>query len=339
MSQELVLTLSHLFLRIPCDKTRTSLPALPQRAYGILSQHNTQTLGIFRDYVRSYTAQHLAHSPDNTLPLTGYTISVSPPTTDSNNPLAPPYQPPVQIRSPFHALSGSTDTSFATVQELCDTVRAGVPLEASVVPGVPLSSASDNNKQTKLLNSYLLDFFKHGDAIALTRDNEIKQGDVWFRLKDFSLVLATIVTSLAGFMGLKEGDEMLDEDDGEDGDLEEEEEMLNGEGEMLAMDGDGQKHGKVDKMDAPKKKGKKKVVADSWEDEESSSSSSSSMSESETEESLVDAMSGLGTTESTSRESVPSWVRDTNGQSLVKVYGAFKMVKSEFGEKFRKMWA
>ncbi|KAK0620208.1 hypothetical protein B0T14DRAFT_520811 [Immersiella caudata] len=51
-------------------------------------------------------------------------------------------------------------------------------------------------------NSYLLGFFKHGEVIFITRDNGIKSGDMWFRLKDFSLVLslvlATVVTSLAG---------------------------------------------------------------------------------------------------------------------------------------------
>ncbi|KAK4237266.1 hypothetical protein C8A03DRAFT_16180 [Achaetomium macrosporum] len=334
MAQELVLTLSHLFLRFPCVKTNTSLPALPRRAYEILSHHNAQTLAIFRDYVRSYTTQHLAHSPDNALPLTGHTISpITNPDRADANPLSLPYLTPVTIRSPFHALSGCTDSSFATVQELCETVRAGVPLEASVVPGVPLSSESDKTK----LNSYLLDFFKHGDATALTRDNRIKGGEVWFRLKDFSLVLATVVTSLAGFMGMREGDDNDMLDGSEDGGYFEEEvgERGDGDGETRGGDKDGEKNGKADMKAAKKKKGKKKVVAESWEDEELSSS----MSESETEESSVDAMSGLGRSDSTPTESVPSWARDANGQSLSKVYGAFEMVQRQFDEKFKQMWA
>jgi hypothetical protein len=188
------------------------------------------------------------------------------------------------------------------------------------------------------LNPYLLDFFKHGDATALTRDNGIKQGDVWFRLKDFSLVLATVVTSLAGFIGLKEGDENLDKDgagDNSDGYYEKEGEEEDADMDMLGKEKDVATYVKLEVKAAKEKKRRKKVVADSWEDDDSSSTAL----ESETEENSVDAMSGLCETESASTESVPSWVRDENGQSLVKVCRAFKMVQSQFDEKFRKMWA
>lgn len=65
---------------------------------------------------------------------------------------------------------------------------------------------------TTLLNAYLYDFFKHGNVLALEKENGIRRRDIWFVLNDFSLVLATIVTSLENFVkfSLTTGTEMLD---------------------------------------------------------------------------------------------------------------------------------
>ncbi len=321
MALEMVLTLSHLFVRIPYTRPRstgkkTSLPPLPQRAHDILTHHNTQTLAIFRGYVHSYTTQHLASTPDTTLPFTYHTIS--PATTTNYSP--PNHLTPVTIRSPFTALSGFTD-NFATAAELCETVRAGVPLEVSVVPGVPLPEAGAECN----LNSYLLDFFKTGDAVALTRDNGVRAGEVWFRLKDFSLVLATVEASLAGFLGMGvKGDGTEEENcDEEEGFGEWKDEELQEEvPEASAMPMVGVEKQKM--SEGGKKK--KKPVADSWEDEEVSSSS-------ESEEDWV------GETPDGETEHGPSWTRAGGEQSLVKVYLAFQMVKREFDELFFKMWA
>lgn len=40
-----------------------------------------------------------------------------------------------------------------------------------------------------------LDFFKHGDVFTIERANGIRRADIWFLLNDFSMVLATIITS------------------------------------------------------------------------------------------------------------------------------------------------
>ena len=62
------------------------------------------------------------------------------------------------------------------------------------------------------LNAWLLDFFKHGDVNTLEKANGIRKADIWFLLNDFSLALATIITSLLNFMKLREGTDvdMLD---------------------------------------------------------------------------------------------------------------------------------
>ena len=209
--------MSHLFCRIPCRRhedqewlenvVRKSpsvvlLPALPKDAERVLRQHNRETLGIFKNYVQSYATQYLADSPDHELPFTRH--NVKPRTTprgDLQSTLHP--LPAVVVASSFAALSGADD-SFTTIGELCRDVRSGVFLEESTIPHVPLAPDETDGVPW---NAYLYDFFKHGDLVALKRDNGIKEGDVWFLLKDFSLILATIVTSLNNFLSGVDADE------------------------------------------------------------------------------------------------------------------------------------
>ena len=119
-------------------------------------------------------------------------------------------------------MSGFQD-EFKSIHELCETVRAGVFLEESAIPYIPIAPKETNGMPW---NAYLLDFFKHGDTGALVRDNGIKRGDVWFRLKDFSLVLASIIASFSSFLdpnaetygdgiGLDSGYELMIETSGE----------------------------------------------------------------------------------------------------------------------------
>ncbi|KAK1992440.1 hypothetical protein LX36DRAFT_674554, partial [Colletotrichum falcatum] len=159
----------------------------------------------------NFSGLHLRHTSDDKLPFTkrrvGPTESESIDAAAMNISLLPP----TFVRSHFSALSGFTD-NFLTIHELCETVRAGVFLDESAIPYIPIYPYETNNVPW---NAYIYDFFKHGDLEALVRDNGIKRGDVWFRLKDFSLILATIVTSLEIFLGSEDiGDaDMVDVQD------------------------------------------------------------------------------------------------------------------------------
>jgi len=316
MALELVLTLSHLFVRETCPNPKAALQPLPPSAQTILVRHNAEVINIYRDYARSYATQHLTNTPDNALPLTHHTIA---PNTSELLALPLPHLPPVTVRSPFSALSGLTDSHFASVHDLCSTARAGVSLEASVVPSVPLDLELPPSRKS---NSYLLEFFKHGDTTLLERENGIRAADVWFRLKDFSVILASIVASMEEFMrpgGGGAGDLDLDLD-GADGDSVHDEEggaaakdwgVEGKKGDVLGA-GEQRKEGEV-----KEKTKKKKVVVDSWDDGETSESDS-------------------GPEEVSEDEDV---VGSEQGQSLLKVYEALKRVKTEFDEKFLKMFA
>ncbi|KAB5513290.1 hypothetical protein GE09DRAFT_1163024 [Coniochaeta sp. 2T2.1] len=306
--REIVLTLSHLFVRLPVLRYRDKkwldevvhrspsmviLPDMPKRASRVLRKHNKDTLGIFYSYVATYS-EHL--SPDNELPFTR--CRIEPPGHDFL-----PSLPSTVVRSPFAALSGLTD-SFKTVHELCQTVRSGVFLDESAIPYTPVT---EQERGGVPWNAYLYDFFKHGDLQALIRDNGIKGGDVWFHLKDFSLVLATIVASLANFLdpdSEDNGDAMIDVQDV--GDELDETEAAKEEVEAPVVT-------KTETVAAPVKKKKKAV--DSWEDDED-------------EEEAAAAV-----------DSTPTWSPDATGESLVNVHQAFVLLQQEFDTKFRKIWA
>ncbi|KFA45643.1 hypothetical protein S40293_08914 [Stachybotrys chartarum IBT 40293] len=205
----LVHVLCHLFCRIPVPHYANKawleevvnpspsiiiLPELPQKAKDILHAHNKETLDIFASYIHTYSKQHLQDSIDNELPFTKR--RAAPEHATGLNEFGIPTLPTPVIRSPFAALSGHTD-EFKNVHDLVATARAGVFLDESAVPYIPIYPDETNNVP---FNAYILDFFKHGDLQALIRDNGIKRGDVWFRLKDFSLVVATLIASFESLL-------------------------------------------------------------------------------------------------------------------------------------------
>ena len=209
----LMLTMAHLFGRRQCRQADTEyietivkrsssivfLPPLPPKAAQVLKNHNANTLDVFTTYVRTFVDQHI-NTDGSELPLTGAHFG----STDSDIKL-PCSLPPTAVRSSFVALSGHGD-DFNSISDLCRTTRSGVFLEEAVIPHLDIYLAETNTP----LNAYLLDFFMHGDLTALERGNGVRKSDVWFLLNDFSMVLATIVASLANFLKLPDSDLNLD---------------------------------------------------------------------------------------------------------------------------------
>lgn len=307
---DLMLVLSHLFCRIPLRSRHymeegfrspsvVRLPALPKEAESILRDHNQETLGIFRLYVSTYIEQHLSKTPDTKLPFTGYEIQPRHHVADSD--LIVAHLPETRLRSAFAALSGFTD-DFTSIHELCATVRSGVFLDESAVPYIRIYPTDTETPW----NAYVYDFFKHGDMKALVRDNLVKRGDVWFYLKDFSLVVATIVTSLENYIApnaAKDDDFVMDIDP-----------------QDLQDSDKGPRGPAVARENAAAisaKKAKAKKVADSWEDDEDS-------------EDLCGELD-------TQREVLDDTGKDDGGLQLV--VEAFRQLSAEFDEKFRKEWA
>ncbi|KAL5884446.1 hypothetical protein ACKVWC_003418 [Pyricularia oryzae] len=316
---ELLLVLSHLFCRQPCPRFRDNewletikkssskviLPPLPHEALETLREHNRETLSIFKRYVQTYVRQHLANTPDDRLPFSGYRVG------NGNQTPASLSTPTPEIRSPFAALSGFDD-SFESVRDLCTMLREGVFLEESAVPYICVYPDDTDGRPW---NAYLYDFFKHGDLKTLVRSNGIKAGDVWLRLKDFSLILATIVTSPDSFLNPKSGyPDMTEVQDAFDK-MEDDQD----EGEEYNIPGIKVQLPKENA--ASKKTARKAVLADSWDQvEESSEADYSSESEADGES-----------------DSAPSEEEDR--ANLMNILKTFKILQQGFDTKFRKVWA
>ncbi|KAK5073495.1 hypothetical protein LTR64_007368 [Lithohypha guttulata] len=332
--ETLMLVMAHLFKRILCRRADAEyrekvvkpsssmvfLPPLPAKAAKILHDHNEQTLQVYRTYVRTFVDQHIKIA-DNKLPLTGMQFG------DTEQKLGGAIHslPATTVRSSFVALSGAGD-DFNSIHDLCSTTRSGVFLEEAVIPYMQVFP--DDTEVP--LNAWLVDFFKHGDVHTLERANGVRRSDIWFHLNDFSLVLATIVTSLLNFMKLKDGSDMdmLDVKGGMDVYEEVQEDNV-----AIAQDtSDGSSTTSKDTLveTQPQKStrtvSKKAKVAESWDDEVD-----------EDDENENDGTSDVSD-DDTLVEELRAWNVE-EGKGLPDVLLAFQKLQGVFDVKFKAMWA
>ncbi|KAL8857898.1 MAG: hypothetical protein Q9178_005517 [Gyalolechia marmorata] len=340
----LMIVMAHLFGRRPCRHSDQEyienivkrspsivfLPKLPASAAQILQQHNNQTLQIFTTYVRTFVDQHI-DQPDNKLPLTGLTCG----SNENSLPASLHPLPRTIIRSPFVALSGHSDT-FTSISDLCTSVRSHVFLEQNAIPHLPIYPSETPTP----LNAYLYDFYMHGDIDALETANGVRKSDVWFLLNDFSLVLATIQTSLANFMKIPDasaagGADMQDlVGGGDEGNNRDDEAVMaerdSGYGSAASSvvdDGSGTLATTTggNSSGAGKAKTKKKVE-DSWEVE----ADADAQAEVEEEEAWDDGDS--------EEDEGPQTVGEME-KGFLRIYKAVGKLKREFDEKFKAMFA
>lgn len=313
------LVMAHLFNRIEIPRSDTkasweahsdsfSLPRLPTEAEDLLIRHNNETLQIFKAYASTFIDQYLGNAPDRSLPFTGIAVGGDKPRIIH----LPGDLPPTKLRSPFSALSGHSD-DFKSIHELCSNIRSGVFLEEAAVPYIPIWP----HDVTTPFNSYIYDFLKNGDYVALTRDNKIKEGNVWFLLRDFSLVLATIVASLTNFIRAETNTDDADMIVLEDVDEAPDKDTTSQSTETPK----DTKHG------ISRSKPTKKKVVESWEEEEE---------EDYTSGEDVAVPKQVHEPATTAIEP-PTWEGD--GKGLVDVLHAFTLLKQDFDEKFHKAWA
>lgn len=315
------------------------LPPLPKEAAKAIRAHNKSTLDIYATYVTTFIKQHVK-TPDSTLPLTHLKQGGDKSPADICPELS--ILPPPLVNSPFVALSGHRDT-WSSISQLCKMVRSGVWLEQSVVPYVAIGPEEDHAP----LNAYLYDFFRHGNVQALETGNMVRRGDIWFVLNDFSLVLATIVTSFENFLKLAPNTDADMLDTIGSGDAYEDEldkramevEGFSSEVTPASQQKIGHSRsqsGKDSVVIAPIK-AKKAKVSDNWDDELSDDEVSGSLK-------LASNLSE-GTKDSSDHSSVTASNSDDtrnevlDEQRLLKVLKAFKLLQAEFNGKFKAMWA
>ena len=274
------------------------LPPMPQEANAILRAHNMETLTTYSTYVETFAAQHIHHEEQHLL-LTNTQVGGK---GDQKATSALGASPPTLSRSAFVALSGHGD-NYTSILDLCTTVRAGVFLEQAVVPHLEVYP----DEQRAPLNAYLYDFFVHGSLEPLETANGIRKSEVWFMLNDFSLVLATIVTSLANFLHLKAAQDvdMMD---------------LVGSGDALEIDADEQSAKEVEPVDQKLTTHRdRNKVADNWDEDE-------------------DDIDDNESDEGSRRSSTLSGAQDDQ-TGLLLVYQNFVKLRAQFDEKFKAIGA
>ncbi|NWW94894.1 DDX60 helicase, partial [Rhynochetos jubatus] len=98
--------------------------------------------------------------------------------------------------SPFACLSGVVDNDLFHRKIINKAVLHSLGINATNCPLLYLNKY-DNHGRRRPLNAYALDFYKHGSLIALTTDNWLNEGEAYYALKDFSLLIKSIGTSLS----------------------------------------------------------------------------------------------------------------------------------------------
>ncbi|KAL8907144.1 MAG: hypothetical protein Q9171_005986 [Xanthocarpia ochracea] len=177
----------------------------------------------------------------------------------------------------------------------------------------------------------------HGDIEALETANGVRKSDVWFLLNDFSLVLATIQTSLANFMKIPEagaagGADMQDlVGGGDEGNNRDDEAVMAerdsgyGSAASSVVDDGSATIASTTGSQSGAGKPKKKKVQDSWEVEADADAQAE-----EEEEAWDDGDS--------EEDEGPQTVAEME-KGFLKIYKAVSKLKKEFDEKFKAMFA
>uniref|UniRef100_A0A8B9I9N4 DExD/H-box helicase 60 n=1 Tax=Anser brachyrhynchus TaxID=132585 RepID=A0A8B9I9N4_9AVES len=99
----------------------------------------------------------------------------------------------VSAISPFACLSGMVDDDLFYAE---NAVLHSLGINVKNCPLLYLKKY-DNQGRRMPLNAYALDFYKHGSLTALTTDNWLNEGEAYYLLKDFSLIIKSIGVSLS----------------------------------------------------------------------------------------------------------------------------------------------
>jgi superfamily II RNA helicase len=304
--------------------SKVVLPPLPKKAASVLSSHNEQVLSIYTGYVQSFINQHVKEE-DCFLPFSG--IKCGGDYSAETLGLSNSNRNSTMVTSPFFALSGHGDR-WDTIADLCEMIRSGVWLEESVIPYLCASEQED----VIPLNAYLLDFFKHGSIRQLETANHIRRGDIWFVLNDFSLILATINTTLRNFLdprGSIDADMLNVVGGGDAHDISVDNQFVDEENPETKKTGTrrpDQIESEEIQIPLPVFKSSAKDTLENWEDE---------MAE-DSEDSKFKHRSSQST-----KKAVNSKFQQkvTSDKSMALVARGFQMLQDEFDRKFKAMWA
>jgi len=164
------------------------LGALDPKVSEILGVHSRHAIEAAVEYWRAFSVAFAKElGDDNKLPFTGCSW---PEDGSFKLPMFDGLSVPADVRSRFVSLSGHGDRGedFATVGELCGSLRRGLVIDPKFLPVYQIEEGPQN--------AYILDFWRDGSLPNLVRFNKIGDNSVWQMLKDFALVLTAMHKSL-----------------------------------------------------------------------------------------------------------------------------------------------
>jgi hypothetical protein len=155
-----------------------------ERIVSIFREQKQSTLNSLVEYWECFVSSYADEmGADCVLPLTQTRFEAASSGEMTLGPFHPKMKP--LVRSVFYSLSGHGHV-FESIQELSTTCRGGLFIDPKMVP------IFDEYDENVTLNSYLLDFYKHGQIESLVKYNKITSDSVWDRLRSFSLVLKAL---------------------------------------------------------------------------------------------------------------------------------------------------
>ncbi|XP_072903996.1 probable ATP-dependent RNA helicase DDX60 isoform X1 [Hemitrygon akajei] len=206
--ETLVLILANLFgrMRLPSvlwerkptfGQSKVFLDDLPEKFAASVNEYNLNAIHVFGNFLLTISQQADLEA-EFKLPLTNTTFPCPQEQEgdDFTAELSKYLNGPVTAVSPFASLSGHTDHDLFKCCDIDQIIFRTLGIHTSNIPILPLKYYDTQGRRMPL-NAYALDFYKHGSLTALTTDNGINQGEAYNRIKDFSLVIAAISTSLA----------------------------------------------------------------------------------------------------------------------------------------------
>ena len=166
--EEILAIVCTLFAKIPVwkDSSAPRLPPLPEEFVSALETYHTTTISTYRDYIKNYSRTNINQILDNFLPWSNLAFPslVIDPNLITLDPLGIERNQPDGV-SLFAGLSGCIG-KFCSLKEILSTMKHTILLDGSVLP-------LDSNPPT-LLNSYALDFSKHGSQKRINIENDMK---------------------------------------------------------------------------------------------------------------------------------------------------------------------
>eukprot|EP01133_Synstelium_polycarpum_P010574 gene10574-12301_t len=164
---------------------------LPLGATSAIVEHNSRAIPAFLSYISLYRDRHLCPPPlalspaDAHLPPTASASNAA--SLNSWNKITDGLVPKSIFKKGITALSGLPNICTSYNQ-----LKYHLPSQSFFATWIiPVC-----NLATSEVNSYLIDFYRHGSAEKIVDENAIRQGDVYPLLQEFSLLLRTIACAL-----------------------------------------------------------------------------------------------------------------------------------------------